>query len=204
MILEYPVREGVISLRTAELLVIALCVGLATASAWSAPLHEAVHDGDAAAAERLIAAGADVEALDDEALSPLVTAALAGHKKIVALLIAKGADPRGRDGNGYTALHAAAHAGHLDVVKLLVEHGVDINDRKNKSKLTPLHAAAERDFRKIAKLLLDHGATMDTKTIMSAVLKPHPGMVKLLRDHGANCSKIRSARYRKYCMNVGN
>ncbi len=95
-------------MRTSESLAIALWIGLITMPAWAGPLHEAVRDGDSAAAERVIAAGADVEAQDESALTPLVAAALAEHKETVALLIAKGADPRGRDSNGFTALHAAA------------------------------------------------------------------------------------------------
>ncbi len=208
-ILEFKLRGRVISVRIPERIAIVLFVGLIAAPAWAGSLHEAVRDGDSAAAERLIAAGADVEALDDAALTPLVTAALAGHNETVVLLIDKGADLRGRDGNGFTALHAAAHAGHLDVVNLLINHGVDINDQQNTAKITPLHAAAERDFREIAEVLLDQGATMDLKSltghtpVVMATLKGHAEMVKLLRDHGANCSKIRSKRFREYCMNAG-
>lgn len=197
------------SMRTPKLIAIALCFGLITTPAWAGALHEAVRDGDTAAAERLIAAGADIEARDEAALTPLVASALAGHKEAVVLLIAKGADPHGRDGNGFTALHAAAHAGHLDIVVLLIDLGVNINDQQNKVKITPLHAAAERDFREIAEVLLVRGADVDLKAgtghtpVVMATLKAHAEMVKLLRIHGADCAKIRSTKFRNYCMNAG-
>ena len=196
-------------MRTPEVVAIALCAGLIAMPARADALHEAARDGDTAQAEQLIAAGADVEAQDEAALTPLVTAALAGHRQIVNLLIDKGADPAGRDGSGFTALHAAAHAGHLDIVKLLLQRGVDINDQENEPKITPLHAAAERDRRDVAAALLAAGADMeiradDGKTpIFMVTLKAHTEMVRLLRDHGANCSHIRSATFRDFCINAG-
>ena len=183
---------------------------LLVASVWAGPLHDAARDGDRAMVERFIAEGADVQEIDSEtALTPLIEAALAGDKEIVALLIEKGADPAGRDGKGFTALHAAAHMGHVDIVELLIDQGVDLNDQQNTSKITPLHAAAERDYPDVAEVLILRGAEIDPKTgsghtpVVMAVLNGHPDMVKLLRDHGAQCSHIRSKKFKEYCMNAG-
>lgn len=181
------------------------------AAPWAGELHQAAREGDSAAAERLIASGADVQEIDsDTALTPLVEAALAGNEDVVVLLIRKGADPRGRDGKGFTALHAGAHMGHVEVVELLLEQGVDLDDQENIARITPLHAAAERDHRDVARVLLVKGAEVDLKTgsghtpAFMAVLNDHPEMVKLLREHGADCSHIRSKKLREYCMNPGN
>jgi len=196
-------------MKTSERIAIALCLILTASPSWAKSLHEAVRDGDILAAEQLISEGEGVEEQDEAALTPLVTAALAGQMESVVLLIDKGADPSGRDGNGYTALHAAAHAGHLDVVELLIGYGVDTNDQENKAGIAPLHAAAERGFQDIAELLLREGADVGVRTptghtpVVMAVLNTHPAMVKLLREHGANCSKIKLVKYRKYCMNAG-
>ena len=180
------------------------------ASTWAGPLHDAAREGDGEAVERLIAEGSNVQEIDSEtALTPLVEAALAGNKGIVVLLIEKGADPAGRDGKGFTALHAAAHMGHVDIVELLIEQGVDVNDQENTSRITPLHAAAERDYRDIAKVLLLNDVNLNLKTesghtpVILAVLNQHADMVKLLRDHGADCT-FRSKRYSEYCLNAGN
>jgi ankyrin repeat protein len=196
-------------MKTLEQLAIALCVVLVMTPAWAGNLHEVVRDGDTSGAERLIAAGADVEAQDEAALTPLVTAALAGQRETMILLIDKGADPRGRDGNGFTALHAAAHTGHLDIVEMLIDHGLDINDQENMAGITPLHAAAERGYRDIVDILLRHGANVHVKSgtghtpVVMAVLNAHAGTVKLLRDHGADCTKIKLARYHDFCVNAG-
>ena len=197
------------SMRAIKRVATAICVGTIATSAAAQTLHQSVKDGDIPGAEVLIAAGADVEAQDEAALTPLVTAALAGQREAVTLLIQKGADPRGRDGNGFTALHAAAHAGHLDIVQLLIEYDLDVNDQGNMAKITPLHAAAERGFREIAEALLRHGARLQVKSgtghtpLFMAALNTHAGMIKLLRDYGADCAEIRSSRYRDFCMNAG-
>jgi ankyrin repeat protein len=124
-------------------------------------------------------------------------------------LIAAGADPKGRDGNGFTPLHAAAHAGHADIVSLLIDNGVDVNDQNNMANVTPLHMAAERGFVTIAKILLDNGATPDERAgrghtpVAMATLNTHPEMVKLLRDHGADCHYFKFPKYRDYCLKAG-
>ena len=188
---------------------VALAFILATPSAWAGPLHDAARDGDEDTVAHMIVEGADVEAVDHNALTPLVTAALTGHKRVVEVLIDNGADPRGRDGKGFTALHAAAYAGHLDIVVLLMAHGVDINDQQNKARITPLHAAVEGDFRAISEVLLARNVVVDVEDgsgwtpVMRATFKSYPEMVKLLRDHGATCSKSAGKAFLSYCMNAG-
>lgn len=173
------------------------------------PLHDAARSGELERARELIAAGADVEALDEAVLSPLVLAALYGQAETVRLLIDAGAAPGGRDGNGYTALHAAAHGGHPAVVRLLLEFGLDVNDQANKARIAPLHAAAERDFTEIAALLLSEGADLQSKAgtghtaLAMAVLNGHEAMTALLRDSGADCSEIKLKRYRDFCLGAG-
>jgi len=191
------------------LIVTALCISSSTAPVRAGALHEAARNGDLAATERLIAGGADVESKDDAGLTPLIIAALVGQREAVVLLIAQGADPQGRDGKGFTPLHAAAHAGHLGVVKYLLELGLDVDDQRNEQALAPLHLAAERDHRDVAAALLARGAAVDIKTghgrppIWLAVLKSHAGMVKLLRDHGAQCPTVGLAKFREYCTHAG-
>lgn len=188
----------------------ALAVTLFAAPAWAGPLHDAAREGDIAAVKRLITGGADVQEIDDDtALTPLVTAALAGHKDIVELLIENGADPDGRDGKGYTALHAAAYGGHLDIVVLLIDRGVDPNDHHNKAGITPLHAAVEGNFRDIVAVLLAKNVDVEVEDgsgwtpVMRATFKSYPEIVKLLRDHGAACSKDAGKAFLEYCMTAG-
>jgi uncharacterized protein len=205
-----PIREGAMKIKVLVSLSAALAVTVLVASAWAGPLHDAAREGDIAAVKGLITGGADVQEIDDDtALTPLVAAALAGHKGIVELLIESGADPSGRDGKGFTALHAAAYGGHLDIVVLLIDRGVDPNDHQNKAGITPLHAAVEGDFRDIVAVLLAKHVDVDVEDgsgrtpLMRATFKSYPEMVKLLRDHGATCSKNAGKAFLEYCMTAG-
>lgn len=187
-----------------------LIVVLQSPPAEAGALHNAVRASDTVGVSRLLGKGANPNEIDgDTGLTPLIDAALAGDKPMVVLLMNNGADPRGRGGKGFTPLHAAAHMGHADIVQLIVARGVDLDDQRNASTITPLHAAAERDYRDVAKILLVAGAQIDLKTeaghtpLFLAALKGHDEMVMLLRRHGAECSRIRSKKFREYCANVG-
>ena len=78
---------------------------------------------DSGVAELLLAHGPEVNARDDDSLTPLHGAAQEGYKDMVELLLANKADVNARDGDGRTPLHLAVQNGHKDVVKLLRQHG---------------------------------------------------------------------------------
>ena len=100
----------------------------ALSSALAGPLHDAAERGDLDEVKRLIAEGANLNAIDDKlGGTPLHYAALRGHKAIAELLIAKGADVNASDHLGTTALHWTVIFDHLAVVKLLIANGADVN-----------------------------------------------------------------------------
>ena len=84
-------------------------------------LAEAAEDGNLAAVNRLLAAGADVHALDDLALR---WASFNGHLAVVQALLAAGA--RVHANNDY-ALRQASENGHLAVVQTLLAAGADVH-----------------------------------------------------------------------------
>ena len=190
-------------------LVLGLVVGLLPATA--APLHEAAKSGEVEEAERLIQAGADLEALDEDGETPLTAAALEGQTAAVKLLVARGADIKGQNKGGFTALQAAAYTGHIRIVEFVIDRGVEIDDQDNKAKITPLHAAAEQDYLDIVKLLIERGARIDLKElngwtpVTRATFKAHEKVVKLLRQHGATCQPpdLVGERNFRFCMNPG-
>ena len=53
--------------------------------------------------------------------SPLLTATLLGHHRIVRLLLERGADPMIPEKDGYTVWHAAAFQGRTEVLRVLHE-----------------------------------------------------------------------------------
>jgi ankyrin repeat protein len=118
------------------------------------PLHLAAFFGQPAAAERLVAAGADVNAVSGNSLrnTPLHAAIAGSHADLAGWLIARGADVHAADAGGHTPLHIAAEGGQAAVVKALLErgadpHAVDAEDR------TPLARAAARNHNEIVDLI---------------------------------------------------
>jgi len=99
-------------------------------------LWRASKEGDAPLVARLLVAGAPIEFIGRWKQTPLLVAALRGHREVVDVLIGRGANIEARDGLkrlrrafGRTAIMYAAINQHLSVVKLLADSGADINAR---------------------------------------------------------------------------
>ena len=91
-------------------------------------LRAAAICGDADMARASIAAGADVNAKDDNGATPLHLAAKFGHAEIARALIAAGADVDAKADNGETPLlHATHFRVRTDAIRALVELGADVN-----------------------------------------------------------------------------
>ena len=97
---------------------------------WTA-LHEAAAYGRAEVVDFLIRAGADVEVVDTEGVTPLHCAAR-GHANVVSMLLRAGADIDARDARGTRPLHwavANSYTEMTEVVELLVRSGADVSAR---------------------------------------------------------------------------
>jgi ankyrin repeat protein len=119
-------------------------------------LHTVAYGNDIDEAKRVIAQGADVNALMGN-LTPLHMAASYGSKALVELLITHGAivDPKGT--LGFMPLHVAARDGHLAVAELLIARGANVN-AETKDGITPLSLAIDKSHGDIVKVLRLHGA----------------------------------------------
>jgi len=82
------------------------------------PVHSAVAGQRLAVTDRLLRAGARVNA-GALGVTPLHLAAHAGHEPLVELLLAFGADTRARDANGHTPADLATENGHTAVAGFL-------------------------------------------------------------------------------------
>ena len=94
----------------------------------SPSLHQAAISGDTILAQRLISAGADVNARDYDDRTALMNAVIYGHTRyghtrIVPLLIAAGADVNARDYLDHTALFYAEQGGYTETARLLIAAG---------------------------------------------------------------------------------
>ena len=144
----------------------------------------AAREGALAAAQRLVAAGADVDDADAWGVSALVLASHAGHREVVEFLLAKGADPSA-DAAGFSALHTAVMRRDTQLVAALLTHGADPNVRLRT--WTPTRRAS-RDFHFSPALI-------GTTPFWLAARLLEPDIMRLLARHGADPSFVHHADY---------
>ena len=169
-----------------------------TALMWSIILNQR------SAFDRLLAANADLSAVDDEKFTAIHYAAESAMKfdtsALVEALLAKGADAGGgtSSGSGMTPLMLAANANAAGVARaLLARIDPKTIDGSTSDGMTALIAAASVGARDVAYLLLEKGASIDRydlqgrTPLIHAASKQFPGTtetVKLLLEMGANPS----------------
>ena len=167
-----------------------------TAKAPDISIHDAAFKGNIKAVKKHLAAGTDVNAKDDEGMTPLHWAAPEGHKEIAELLIAKGANVNAKsDDEGMTHLHFAAYVGRREIAELLIAAGADVN-ATDKHVMTPLHKVAVVGHKEIAELLIAKGGDVNAKDVDGetpldlaegvggAALGNKKEITDLLRKHG--------------------
>ncbi|KAA8901721.1 hypothetical protein FN846DRAFT_112191 [Sphaerosporella brunnea] len=120
-------------------------------------LCQASENGDLQACKMLLGAGAGVNFLNRQKLSPLQVAALNGHIEVVKLLLQReDVDVNSQDKEGRTPLLWAMANGEDGVVKLLLEReDVDVNLQDRRYGQTPLSCAAKKGCDGVVKLLLE-------------------------------------------------
>ncbi len=89
------------------------------------PLLFAARDGSLAAAELLVAGGANLNTPDPNGMTPLLMAITNDQLPVAQLLVDKGADVNAADWYGRTPLWAAVEIRNLDLRSAATENGVD-------------------------------------------------------------------------------
>ncbi len=95
------------------------------------PIHLAVLQGHVDQIEAHIAAGSDLDKLDDYGSTVLHVAATFGKTQVARALIDAGADLEVKNNDGSTALHVAAFFCRTEIVQMLLEHGADKTSTDN-------------------------------------------------------------------------
>ncbi|XP_071084668.1 uncharacterized protein [Haliotis cracherodii] len=101
---------------------------------------------------------ADINSRGGRSRTPVMEAALGGHRDVVELLVSEGADVSLVDEDGDNTLHFACWRGDVETVKFVLSlHVADINSRGGRSR-TPVMWAAWRGHRDVVELLVSEGA----------------------------------------------
>ena len=160
-------------------------------------LFAAAASGDAAGIARLAASGADVNARDGHARTPLHVAAHAAQRDAMRALAKAGADPNALEGDRYDIVTIAAVANDLPTLTVALELGCSAKNVTSRYDGTALIAAAHLGHVEVVRALIRAGAPLDhvnnlgwTAVIESIVLGDggtrHTATLKALIDAGAN------------------
>lgn len=107
--------------------------------------------------------GIDVDARDENGMSPLIYASYFGHKDLVLELLELGADVNACGNGGVTVLMAALqNAANKDIARLLIDRGADVNACDGQG-LTPLMTAIYTDSNEMTIYLLEKGVDVGVK-----------------------------------------
>ena len=123
----------------------------------SKELFEAVKAGDAIAVQKLLAAGAEVNALDEAGWTPLARAVYSpemehGFLDVVRLLVNAGANLEATIGFGVRPLMLAAGYGEASIVEFLIQSGADVL-AKNEGGYTALMMVKQKHYVDVVNLL---------------------------------------------------
>jgi ankyrin repeat protein len=161
------------------------------------PLHWASYRDDLESADRLIRAGADVNAANDLGVTPLWTASLNGSAAMVRRLLDAGANPNAALLLGETPVMVAARSGFPNVVEQLLAKGANVNARAARSQTALMWAVAQK-HPDVVKVLLAHGADVHARSdvwsqVMAVPPHGHPDYNRTI-PHGGYTALMFAAR----------
>ena len=178
-----------------KLLAIIIMLGQLTATLaieYSSNLHTMVQDEkNLVDVARLLAdKGIDLDARNNDDMTPLYIAARCNNIKMVELLIKKGAQVNAscNSQDNFTPLHIAACCGFVDVCRVLIDNKATVNFTDT----SPLHLAAYYGFYDVVALLLDRNADVNAQRTTGdsplhyAATANNYDVIRLLLKYGAN------------------
>ena len=156
---------------------------------FTTPLHWGAFNGNEACVRLLLAAGAEMAAVDSSGESAVYKAVVRRHFDTAKVLLAAGAEI------GTLLLQAAAH-GDLERCELLLHHAVHVDlEQQNERGMTALHLAAGAEAgaaEQVAVLLLEHGADPNARSVdgcsslICATRCSRQALVESLLERGAD------------------
>lgn len=160
-------------------------------------LHAAAWRGDGAKIERLVAAGANLNARDAHGRTPLHVATFAGQRGAIRALARSGADLNLLENDRYDGVTIAAVADDEETLRVLLSLGASAKQVTSRYDGTALIAAAHLGHDGVVRQLIAAGAPLDhvnnlhwTAVIEAIVLgnggPRHQATLKALLDAGAS------------------
>jgi ankyrin repeat protein len=171
--------------------------GQAGADADNPPLVLAAARGDDAAVERLLGAGADVNARDRRGRNAVLAATQGGHESVARRLIARGADINAQDHLQDSAFLLAGARGHTGIVRAALDAKVPpdlrLTNRYGGTALIPAcHYGHVETVRVLLATAIDvnHINRLGWTALLEAIIlgdggSAHTEIVRLLLTHGA-------------------
>src|SRR5262245_29448230 len=155
-------------------------------------LWDAVQQGDALKVRRALAAGAGVDARNDQGQTPLLAAGAASAVEVAAELVKAGADLKAEDKEGKSAVDRAAEHPHPRMMLAISHGGADIN-RKDRSGQTALFRACATGDPALVNALLSAGADRLVRDATDATILHCPeGLVTSRSQRGPALDLLRA------------
>lgn len=159
-------------------------------------LLRAARTGDADAAAVALRAGADIEARDEHARTPLLLAATDDHVAVAELLVAMGADPDALDDRHDTPWLVTGVTGSVAMLETLLPARPDLTIENRYGGLSPIPAGERGHVDYIRRVVLtdvdlDHVNDLGWTAMLEAVIlgdgsEPYREIVRVLLDAGAD------------------
>ncbi|MBQ2380787.1 MAG: ankyrin repeat domain-containing protein [Akkermansia sp.] len=175
------------------------CWSGVSAAEQKAALMECAWSGELPELQKLVRAGADVNAANERGDTALMRAAQRGRLDMVQVLLAADANPNAQDKRGWTALMGTCvskYTRNTAIARALVAAGAQL-ELKNKQGFTALSYAAQSDKYDHVEYLLAAGADVNSEdgygrsVLMRAVeCKASVALLQLLLDKGANARQV--------------
>ncbi len=177
-------------------LTLALILASSSFALAQSEMADAAMRRDSGELQRLLKAGADVNAAQSDGATALHWAAYHGDATLAEQLLKAGANPAAANRNGSTPMWLAANQGDAAVLEALLDGGASANEDLPLGR-KPLMLAARSGVVEAVNVLLEHDADPnDTETqrgtnaLMQAADQGHAAVLKKLIEHGANVAAV--------------
>lgn len=153
------------------------------------PLMFAASKGHCYAVKKLLASGANINAISTKGWTVLMIAVRKQDVRTVKQLICNGADINSLSPDGWTALNEASYQGQKDIMRILLQGGADIESHSPHD-WTPLMQACQKGDEAAVRLLHSAGSNMeatsahDETAILLAAGGGHTNIVRMLLKYG--------------------